>query len=123
LLGGSINGVRILRPETAALMGQNQIGGINVGVLRTTDSALSEDVDLFPGNILKWGFGHMINTEAVPGGRSAGSLTWGGLLNTYYWIDPNKRIAAVFMTQVLPFADDRVLRTYRRFEQAIYRAF
>jgi hypothetical protein len=35
---------------------------------------------------------------------------------------PEARIAAVFMTQVLPFADDRVLGVYRRFERGIYAA-
>jgi len=118
--GGSLDGVRILRPDTVALMGQNQIGKIEAGVLRTTVPALSNNVDFFPGISLKWGFGHMINMQAGPDGRSAGSLTWGGLFNTYYWIDPRKRIAAVFMTQVLPFADERTLRIYRRFERGIY---
>ena len=33
----------------------------------------------------------MINMEPGPNGRGAGSLTWAGLLNTYYWIDPTKR--------------------------------
>jgi methyl acetate hydrolase len=120
--GGELNGVRILHPDTVALMGQNQIGRIDVGVLRTTAPAVSNDVDFFPGSKLKWGFGHMITTQPVPEGRSAGSLTWAGIYNTYYWIDPKKRIAAVFMTQVLPFADDRVLRVYRRFESSIYSA-
>jgi methyl acetate hydrolase len=120
--GGALNGVRILRPDTVALMGQNQIGRIDVGVLRTTVPAVSNDVDFFPGIKLKWGFGHMITTEPVPEGRSAGSLTWAGIYNTYYWIDPKKRIAAVFMTQVLPFADVRVLRVYRQFERGIYAA-
>jgi methyl acetate hydrolase len=120
LRGGSLDGVRILRPETVALMGQNQIGKIEVGVLRTTAPALSNDVDLCPGNSLKWGFGHMINMQAVSRGRSAGSLTWGGLFNTYYWIDPGKRVAAVFMTQVLPFADSRALRICGQFERGIY---
>jgi CubicO group peptidase (beta-lactamase class C family) len=118
--GGALDGVRILRPETVALMGQNQIGNVDVGVLRTTNPALSNDVDLCPGVGLKWGFGHMINMQAIAGGRSAGSMTWGGLLNTYYWIDPDKRIAAVFMMQVLPFADTRALRLYRQFERGIY---
>ena len=120
--GGALDGVRILRPETVALMGQNQIGRIDVGVLRTTAPAVSDDVDFFPGIKLKWGFGHMITTEQVPEGRSGGSLTWAGIYNTYYWIDPKKRIAAVFMTQVLPFADQRVLRVYRQFERGIYAA-
>ena len=91
-------------------------------MLRTTVPAVSNDVDFFPGIKLKWGFGHMITTQPVPEGRSAGSLTWAGICNTYYWLDPKKRIAAVFTTQVLPFADQRVLRMYRRFERSIYAA-
>ncbi len=122
LRGGSLDGVRILRPDTVALMGQNQIGNIEAGTMKTTVPAVSNDVDFFPGISLKWGFGHMINMQAVPGGRSAGSLTWGGLFNTYYWIDPGTRIAAVFMTQVLPFADHRALRIYSQFERGVYGA-
>jgi methyl acetate hydrolase len=122
LAGGALDGARILRPETVALMGQNQIGDIDVGVLKSTVPALSNDVDLCPGVTRKWGFGHMITMQAVAGGRGAGSLTWGGLLNTYYWIDPSRKIAAVFMTQVLPFADSRTLRLYRQFERGIYAA-
>jgi methyl acetate hydrolase len=120
--GGALDGVRILRPETVSLMSENQIGDIRVGVLRTTQPDLSNDVDLFPDMTCKWGLGHLINMEAVPNGRSAGSLTWGGLFNTYYWIDPARHIAAVFMTQVLPFADIRALRAYRQFERGIYQA-
>jgi methyl acetate hydrolase len=122
LRGGALDGVRILRPDTVALMGQNQIGKIEAGILKTTVAALSNDVNFFPGISLKWGFGHMINMQAVADGRSAGSLTWGGLFNTYYWIDPGRRIAAVFMTQVLPFADDRALRICRQFERGVYGA-
>jgi CubicO group peptidase (beta-lactamase class C family) len=120
LRGGSLDGVRILRPDSVALMSHNQIGKIEAGVMKTTVPALSNDVDFFPGISLKWGFGHMINMQAVPAGRSAGSLTWGGLLNTSYWIDPERRIAAVFMTQVLPFADRGALRVCRQFERGVY---
>jgi methyl acetate hydrolase len=122
LNGGALDGARILRPETVALMGQNQIGKVEAGILKTTAPGLSNDVDFFPGISLKWGFGHMINMAPVPEGRSAGSLTWAGLYNTYYWIDPRRRIAAVFMTQVLPFADERALHIYRAFERGIYAA-
>ena len=122
LNGGALEGTRILRPETVALMGQNQIGRVEAGILKTTAPGLSNNVDFFPGISLKWGFGHMINMAPVPEGRSAGSLTWAGLYNTYYWIDPKRRIAAVFMTQVLPFADERALHIYRAFERGIYAA-
>ncbi len=120
--GGAFDGARILRPETVALMGQNQIGLVEAGILKTTRPQVSNDVDFFHGISLKWGFGHMINMQPVPEARSAGSMTWAGLYNTYYWIDPRKRVAAVFMTQVLPFADERALRVYRQFERGIYAA-
>jgi methyl acetate hydrolase len=119
---GSLNGVRILQPETVALMGRNQIGDIEAGHMKTTAPAFSNDVDFFPGISLRWGLGYMINMSPGPDGRSGGSLTWGGLFNTYYWIDPTKRVAAVFMTQVLPFADHRALRVYRAFERGVYQA-
>ena len=100
----------------------DSVGDVAVGVLRTTAPGLSNDVDFFPGTTCKWGFGHMLTMQAVAGGRSAGSMTWAGLYNTYYWLDPVKRVAAVFMPQVLPFADHRALRLYRHYERGIYAA-
>ena len=120
--GGSLDGVDILRPDTVAMMGANQIGAIEAGVMKMTEPAYSNNVNFFPGVSLKWGFGHMINMQPGANGRSAGSLTWAGLFNTYYWIDPKKRIAAVFMTQVLPFADTASLRVCHQFERGIYAA-
>lgn len=121
LSDGSLAGKSILRPETVALMSANQIGNIEAGIMKTTNPALSNDVDFFPGTRLRWGLGHMINLDPVREGRKAGSLTWAGLYNTYYWIDPASGIAAVIMMQVLPFADTRALNVYRQFERAIYR--
>ena len=68
----------------------------------------------------KWGLGYMISTEEGPAGRSAGSLAWAGLGNTYYWIDPTRRLTGVLLTQVLPFADAQVLTLFEQFEGAIY---
>jgi methyl acetate hydrolase len=123
LNGGSLAGKSILRPETVALMSVNQIGNLEAGIMKTTNPALSSDVDFFPGVRLRWGLGHMINLDPVQDGRRAGSLTWAGLYNTYYWIDPASDIAGVIMMQVLPFADARALSVYREFERGIYRAF
>ena len=103
-------------------MSKNQIGDIEAGILKTTIPALSNDVDFFPGVRLRWGFGSMINLDPVEGGRKAGSLTWAGLYNTYYWIDPASDVAGVIMMQILPFADTRALNVYRQFERGIYRA-
>lgn len=123
LLGqGRINGTQLLRPETVALMGRNQIGDINAGILKTAKPQLSNDVDFFPGIPCKWGLGYMINTQPGPNGRSANSLTWAGIYNTYYWIDPQKHVAGVIMTQILPFADHKAVKLYGEFENAVYDA-
>jgi len=122
LNGGNFNGAQILRPETVALMSANQTGDIEAGHMKTTSPALSNDVDFFPGVRLRWAFGHMINLDPVKDGRKAGSLTWAGLYNTYYWIDPASNVAGVIMMQVLPFADTRALDLYRKFERGVYRA-
>jgi len=122
LNGGGLAGTSILRPQTVALMSVNQIGNLEAGVMKTTNPALSNDVDFFPGARLRWGLGHMINLDPVQDGRRANSLTWAGLYNTYYWIDPAAGIAGVIMMQVLPFADARALNVYRGFERGIYRA-
>ena len=122
LNGGGVGGKSILRPQTVALMSTNQIGNLDAGILKTTNPALSGDVDFFPGVRLRWGLGDMINIDSVPDGRRAGSQTWAGLYNTYYWIDPASRIAGVIMMQILPFADRRALNVYRLFERGIYRS-
>jgi methyl acetate hydrolase len=122
LNGGGLPGKSILRPQTVALMSTNQIGNLDAGILKTTNPALSDDVDFFPGVRLRWGLGDMINVDPVPDGRRAGSMTWAGLYNTYYWIDPASRIAGVIMMQILPFADRRALNVYRLFERGVYRA-
>jgi methyl acetate hydrolase len=119
---GSFNSVRLLRPETVALMGQNQIGDTNAGVAKTAMPLRSNDFDFFPGIPCKWGLGYMINTQPGPNGRSAGSLTWAGIYNTYYWLDPQKRVAGIILTQLLPFADHQTLKLYGEFEAAVYGA-
>jgi methyl acetate hydrolase len=120
LHGGSFEGARILREETVAEMARNQIGDLPAGILKTTTPARSNDVDLFPGNALRWGLGPMINMAAGPHGRGAGTLTWGGVFNSYFWLDPARQIAGVIMTQILPFADARALHLYGRFESGVY---
>ena len=122
LNAGALNGARILRPETVALMAQNHIGDLNVTVLKTQNPAMSNDAEFFPGMTKKWGLSWLINTADVPGRRSAGSLAWAGLLNTYFWLDPKRQVAGVLLTQILPFADAGVLRLLDDFESAVYRA-
>lgn len=119
---GRADGRRVLRPETMQLMSQNAIGGLDVRLLKTVVPAYSNDAEFFPLMVKKWGLGFMISTGAVPGGRSAGSLAWAGLGNTYFWIDPAKGIAGVILMQLLPFADGKTLALLDGFEKAVYAA-
>jgi methyl acetate hydrolase len=89
--------------------------------LVTMSPATSHDAEFFPGMTKKWGLTWLINTEDVPGRRSAGSLAWAGLFNTYYWLDPKQQVTGVILTQILPFADPIVLQLLADFETAVYR--
>jgi methyl acetate hydrolase len=119
---GTFNGARVLKPETVALMRQNHIGELNVQTLKTIRPDLSNDANFFPGMNHKWGLSFDINPQPGPNGRSAGSLCWAGLFNTYFWIDPSKRVTGTIMTQLLPFADTEVLKLYANFERSLYDA-
>jgi CubicO group peptidase (beta-lactamase class C family) len=122
LQGGTLNGAKILRPETVALMAENHIGHLQAGVLKANWPHITNDVDLFPDQQVRWGLGYMLIPEPGPHGRSAGSLAWAGIFNTYYWLDPAKRVAGVIMTQILPFADPATLGVLGDFERAVYAA-
>jgi methyl acetate hydrolase len=120
--GGTLDGTPVLRPETVDLMSQNHIGQLEVGVIKTAIPALSNDVELFPGISKKWGLSFLINTQQAPTGRSAGSLAWAGLANTYFWIDRTKQVCGVFLSQVLPFFDATATGLFAKFETEVYRA-
>jgi methyl acetate hydrolase len=117
---GRGNGQQVLKPETVALMGQNHIGDLNMTKLVSAVAFASNDVDLYPEMDKKWGLSFMINTAETAEGRSAGSLAWAGLANTYYWIDPSRDVTGVILMQVLPFADKKCLEAFAAFERGIY---
>jgi methyl acetate hydrolase len=119
---GTFNGAQVLKPETVALMGQNHIGDLNVVTLKTIRPDLSNDANFFPDMQHEWGLSFDINPEPGPAGRSPDSLCWAGLFNTYFWIDPTKRVTGTIMTQLLPFADAELLKLYAQFESGLYEA-
>jgi methyl acetate hydrolase len=116
--GGTLAGVQVLKPETVALMGRNAMGDVSCRPLKTQLPNRSTDMDFVDG--MKWGLTFMINPVAFPGRRSAGSLSWGGLANSYYWIDPVKKVTGVWATQLLPFYDARAVAAFENFEYAVY---
>jgi CubicO group peptidase (beta-lactamase class C family) len=101
-------------------MSTNASGSIKVTPVKAVDPALSNDWEVFPGIDKHWSLGFMINDAEAPTGRSAGSLAWAGLANSYYWIDQKKGIGGVFVTQILPFADQGAMALYDAFETITY---
>lgn len=117
---GKGNGNQVLKAETVATMGQNHIGELTVDKMPTAAPMYTNDVDLYPDQVKKWGLSFLINTAKTPEGRSPGSLAWAGLANTYYWIDPSRDVCGVILTQLLPFADKHSLEAFAGFEKGIY---
>jgi methyl acetate hydrolase len=119
LRGGELDGNRVLRAETVAEMSRDSLGAPCVTPL-TSIHPFSNDASFYPGMTLKWGLSFLINTEETPEGRSAGSLAWAGLANSYYWIDPVKNVTGVMATQLFPFADVEAYALFQAFESAVY---
>lgn len=117
---GALDGNRVLKAETVALMAQNHIGELHVRRLPAAIPQVTNDIDLYPDQEKKWGLGFMINTERTAEGRSPGGLAWAGLANTYFWIDLTRKVGGVILTQLFPFSDKKVLELFSRFERAVY---
>ena len=119
---GTLDGVQVLRPETVATMSANQIGDIPVRGLPSSMPKMTFPFDFYPDVEKRWGLSYMINMADIPGARRSGSLAWGGLRNTYFWIDPTSSIGAAIFTQMLPFADPKTLALCDAFERSVYAA-
>jgi methyl acetate hydrolase len=121
--GGKLGGQRILDSRTVDEMSRNQIGELTVVALPSLIPQVAKDPVRIPGSIDKFGLGFGINTKPVTGGRARGSLAWAGIYNTFFWIDPTRRICAVLMMQTLPFGDDLTTSVVKQFEGAVYANF
>ena len=96
------------------------MGDLRVRELISTNPALTNNAEFFPGLEKSWGLTFQINEAPAPTGRPAGGLMWAGLTNCYYWIDLENDVAGVFITQLFPFADRAALDVYYRMETAVY---
>jgi methyl acetate hydrolase len=118
--GGRLESKRVLRSETVAQMTRNQIGDLTLPEMRSLIPQFAKDPVRIPGSLDKFGLGFAINTKPVERGRSAGSLAWAGIYNTFFWIDPARKTCAVIMMQILPFSDDAANSVVELFERAVY---
>ncbi|MEQ5839502.1 beta-lactamase family protein [Paraburkholderia acidicola] len=115
------DGAGVLEPATVRMALQDHLAPIKVPTfLKSAMPELTNDVSA-PPVPQSWGLGFHLTLDNVPGMRSKGTADWSGVFNTYYWIDREKGIGAVLMTQLLPFFDMPVVHTLIGFENAVYR--
>lgn len=120
LNGGSLEGASVLKPETIDLLSQIHTGELRAGAFKAASPGVTHDFDLFPDQRTGWGLATMVSPQAGPDGRSAGTLGWAGIFNTYYWADRDRGLAGILMTQQLPFADPGVLALLSSLERSAY---
>ncbi len=120
LRGGELDGNRILSEASMADIECNQIGNLRAGRMETTMPEVSNVYDALPDQDPGWGLGMLVNREPGPNGRAPGSMSWAGVFNSYYWIDPASDRAGLFMTQLSPFGDRQALEVFGALERAAY---
>jgi methyl acetate hydrolase len=117
---GEFAGTQILKPETVATMVANQIGDLRVKVLPASLPHLSNDAEMFTDVDKSWGLSFQIHEGAGETGCSAGTLSWGGLANSYFWIDRATGIGGCYLSQVLPFADKGSIEVFYDLQRTVY---
>lgn len=69
---------------------------------------------------LDHGLGGVINLDDLPDKRRAGSMTWSGMSNCRWWVDPATGVAAAMFTGVVPHGNVVVNRMWEELERAVY---
>lgn len=99
---GSLNGKRILSPNSVKLMTTNQIGHLKSGY-----------------NSFGLGFGITSSKESLKLGVSEGSFDWGGAFSSTYWIDPEQKIVAQIFINQWPNSHGEI---HEKFKVLVYSA-
>lgn len=101
LNGGTFEGARILNPESVGIMTENQIGNLRIPFERHGDG-------------YGYGFGVLTQRGKDKDVASVGTFSWGGIFNTYYWVDPQEEMIGILMTQVFPFFHLNLREAFKR---------
>jgi CubicO group peptidase (beta-lactamase class C family) len=117
--GGKLGGVRVVSEASVAEMVRDQLEGIKVLEQPSAQPNISMAFPLGAGKD-GFGLGFQISVGESVGGRPAGTLSWAGILNTHFWIDPTNGLAVVLLLQLLPFYDEEVIDLMTTFEQTLY---
>ena len=110
LNGGTLDGTRILKAETVALMTRDRL---------KPPQSVPAPYNGAPG----YGFGLGMTVQTVEPNQfvssAAGSFGWSGIYNTFFWVDPKHDLVGLVMTQTAPF---RVTPLEREFKKLVYGA-
>lgn len=120
LRGGELDGNRILRPESIEVMLAARTGELHVQRMHSIAPRVSRDFEPFPGLTMTHSMAWCRLEEDAEERRRAGSQFWAGALNTHCWLDPKAGVAAVFMTQLAPWADAALMDAFEAYERAVY---
>jgi CubicO group peptidase (beta-lactamase class C family) len=120
MAGGQLGRQRILSAESVATMGTNQIGALTLRPMVSVIPQLATDGAVMPGSLDKFGLAFALNSKATDAGRGANTLSWAGIFNTFFWIDREKQVAAVLLTQMVPFLDRGPMKLVEDFDRAVY---
>jgi methyl acetate hydrolase len=118
--GGRLADHRILSEASVAMMGKNQIGDLAIQPIPSLVPQLATDRAVLPGAPDKFGLGFALNTKTADTPRGANTMSWAGLYNTFFWIDRERQVGAVLMTQMLPFGEPGVKDLVDGFDRAVY---
>jgi CubicO group peptidase (beta-lactamase class C family) len=119
--GGALDGTRLLQEATLAAAFTSQLGVLDFpAAIATCDPSVTCDFNVGPG--YKFGLGLLLNSDAVPGRRAAGTGAWAGIFNTHFWVDRATGVTGAIFTQTLPFVEPRALQLYADYEAAVYQA-
>jgi methyl acetate hydrolase len=118
---GRLGSVRLLKAETVREMGRNQTGDIKVRLQPAANTSYTNPFPLGSGEDV-WGFGFQLAAPVRPDPRlrTSGSMSWAGINNTFFWIDPAEEVGVTVLMQVLPFYDEAALRVLRGVEIRVY---
>ncbi|KAH8699068.1 beta-lactamase family protein [Talaromyces proteolyticus] len=117
---------QILRKETVDEMFRNQIPKFpnfgRKGVPAAKPLLTNPIPELYPNGEKPqgWGLSFMITGGAT--GRSESTGYWAGLANLFWWMDREKGIGGIICTQILPFADLKVVKLWAELEGTLYAA-
>ena len=120
MAGGRLGEQRILSAATVEMMGSNQISPLTLRPMTSAIPQLFSVGAMMPGGLDTFGFGFALNSKPTSAGRGANTMSWAGIYNTFFWIDREKQVAAVLLTQLLPFLDSGATKLLEDFDRAVY---